>query len=185
MHWFVRLRKWLLRGIVSAPLLLIILVGSNLWSYHRLTHEALIADIAFQELGPERYLATLSLPGGQARRYVLEGDEWQLDARVIKWKGWANLLGLDAAYRLERLGGRYSDPIEARNGPRSIHQLAPGSVLDLWVLARRHGDWLPLVDSAYGSSVYLPMDDDRAYHVTISQTGLLARPATPPKEHTD
>jgi len=176
MHRFPHLRIGLLGGAFAVPLLLLLLVASSLWSYHRLGHEGLVAEISFVQLGPERYRATLRLPEGRVEDYVLEGDDWQLDARVIKWKGWANLLGMDAVYRLERLSGRYSEPEKERHRPPSLHQLAPDAVLDLWVLARRHGNWLPFFDSAYGSSVYLPMEDGAAYLVTISQTGLLARP---------
>ena len=32
---------------------------------------------------------------------------WQLDGRLIRWKGLAELIGLEPGYRLERLSGRF------------------------------------------------------------------------------
>ena len=39
--------------------------------------------------------------------YDLAGDLWQLDARIIQWKGLAALIGLAPGYRLQSLGGRF------------------------------------------------------------------------------
>ncbi len=183
-HKSRRLRpgRMLLGGLLVVPLALLLLLGSNLWTYSRLSHEAPVADLEFRQIGDHRYQVRLRRPDGSERRLVLEGDQWQLDARVIKWKPWANLLGLDASWRLERIAGRHADPARARRGPVTLYQLAPSGVLDAWTLARRHAAWLPLFDSAYGSSVYLPMGDRLAYHVSISQTGLLARPIPPDEQ---
>lgn len=99
-------------GFTGALLLaiagLLFVVSVNLHTYNRLTHEQPVAEIVFEARGPQRYRATLAqVPSGEMQMFMLAGDEWQLDARVLKWKGWANLLGLDAQYRLERVSGRY------------------------------------------------------------------------------
>jgi len=44
--------------------------------------------------------------GGKTLRFVVRGDERQIDARVLKWRGVATLLGLDCHCRLERPSGR-------------------------------------------------------------------------------
>ncbi len=173
--------RWLLSGLLGLPLLLFLLIGSNLWTFSRLSHEQAVADIRFRQLGSERFLAVLTTPDGRQRRLLLEGDQWQVDARVIKWQSWANLLGLDAMYRLERLSGRYSRADQARRRAPSVYALVPEASIDLWALTEPTLHWLPLFDAVYGSAVYLPMGDGLSYHVFISQTGLLARPAAPSK----
>lgn len=180
----LRRRRWLAAGVggaAGAALLALALVlggiAFNLHSYRRLTYEQPVAELAFSQLGPQRFQVLLRLPDGQGRLLGLEGDEWQLDARVLKWRGVANLLGLDARYRLERIRGRYRDLERERRGPHSVHQLAPQQGLDLWTLAERHGRWLPWVDAVYGSAAYLPMVDGARYSVSLSQSGLVARPA--------
>ena len=159
---------------VAAVLFLLLL---NLHTYGRLTHEQPVAEIVFEARGPQRYRATLAqIPGGEMQMFVLAGDEWQLDARVLKWKGWANLLGLDAQYRLERVSGRYRDIEQERNADRTVYALSENPGLDLWTLSVDYPRWLPFVDAVYGSATYLPMADGARYEVSITQSGLVARP---------
>ncbi|HEU4655831.1 MAG TPA: hypothetical protein VFS47_17715, partial [Steroidobacteraceae bacterium] len=127
--------------------------------------------------GPQRFAATLTqVPSGEMQTFVLAGDEWQLDARVLKWRGWANLLGLDAQYRLERVSGRYRDIDQERRDERTVYGLSENPGIDLWTLSTQYPRWLPFVDAVYGSATYLPMADGARYQVAITQSGLIARP---------
>lgn len=152
----------------------------NVYSYQRLTHERPVAELDFQALGPQQYRAYLTVPDSPRpaipRSFVLRGDEWQLDARVLKWQGPAVLLGADTGYRLERLSGRYHRIAQARQGPYTVYRLGTDPGLDLWALARRHPHWLPWLDALYGSATYLPMADGARYAVSVGQGGLVARP---------
>lgn len=150
----------------------------NLATYHRLTHEQEVVSIEFEQLGPQRFVARLSYPHDETSyEYGLQGDEWQLDGRIIKWKGVINLLGLNTHYRLERISGRYRDVSAERSQPRTVHALSEHPGLDVWKLARKHSRWLPWVDAYFGSAAYLPMQGGARYRVSVSQTGLIARPA--------
>jgi hypothetical protein len=153
------------------------IISLNLHTYARLTHEEPVAEIVFESRGPQNYRATLTqVPSGQMQMFVLAGDEWQLDARVLKWKGWANLLGLDAQYRLERVAGRYRDLQQERRKERTVYGLSENPGVDLWKLSSDYPQWLPFVDAVYGSATYLPMADGARYEVRITQSGLIARP---------
>jgi hypothetical protein len=153
------------------------IVSLNLHTYARLTHEQPVAEIVFEARGPQYYRATLTqVPSGEMQMFVLAGDEWQLDARVLKWKGWANLLGLDAQYRLERVAGRYRDLRQERRKERTVYGLSENPGVDLWKLSMDYPQWLPFVDAVYGSATYLPMGDGARYEVRITQSGLVARP---------
>jgi hypothetical protein len=156
---------------------LLLLIGINLTTYQRLTYEKPVAELSFQELGPQHFQARLSgVQGRPAGRYDLYGDEWQIDARILKWKPPVTLLGLDARYRLERLGGRYRDIAQEREHPRAVYRLAPRSELDLWELIGELQSHLGWVDAYYGNAAYLPMADGARYEVSLTQTGLVARP---------
>ena len=153
------------------------IVSLNLHTYARLTNEQPVAEIVFEQRGAQRYRATLTqMPSGEMQMFMLAGDEWQLDARVLKWKGWANLLGLDAQYRLERVSGRYRDLEQERNAERTVYGLSENPGVDLWVLSTRYPKWMPFVDAVYGSATYLPMADGARYEVKMTQSGLIARP---------
>ncbi len=148
----------------------------NLHTYARLTHEQDLAELAFRELAPQRFEVTINYAGGDRRdRYELYGDEWQLDARVLKWHGFANLLGLNTQYRVERISGRYRDVDAERVKPRTVYALASNTGIDVWRLAR--GRSLAFVDASYGSATYLPMRDGARFAVRVTQSGLLARPS--------
>lgn len=179
-------RRRLLRGLGNGAAGISCVLGAalgsalllNLYTYQRLTHESAVAQLSFRQLKPRQYSVELIDPrDGSTQRYRLQGDEWQLDARILKWTGTANLLGLNAHYRLERLSGRYHDIELEVSEPRSAYALAEQAGLDLWHLAQRYPDWLPFADATYGNATYLPMADRARFEVWVSQSGLLARPA--------
>ena len=114
----------------------IALLGINLLTYHRLTHEQPALEAQFKRAGDARYAALLTYPSGETQELALNGDEWQVDARVLKWKPFADLLGFDTAYRLERISGRYSDIARERDQPRTVYALNPPDRVDVWTLLR-------------------------------------------------
>jgi hypothetical protein len=154
-----------------------VLVAMNLFTYTRLTHEQQAAHVTTRELGERRYVVTIQPPNQPARHYELRGDEWQIDARVLKWHALATLVGFDTAYRLERISGRYGNIAQERAAPRTVYPLAEESELDLWSLVRRHHRYVPLVDALYGSAAYVPMAEGAEYEVSVSASGLVVRPA--------
>lgn len=155
----------------------LVAVALNLHTYQRLTHEQSVAEIVFRQFEPNAFGATLSPSGeGEARRFVIRGDEWQVDARVLKWHGLANLLGLDAHYRLERLSGRYASLSAEREEARTVYALSEHDGVDLWSVANQYGKWLPFVDAIYGSAAYLPMANGAHFEISVTQAGLIARP---------
>ncbi len=153
------------------------IVALNLRTYSRLTNEQPVAELVFEQRGPQSFQVIVTqIPSGSLQILQVSGDEWQMDARVLKWHGWANVLGLDAQYRLERFSGRYRDIEQERTAPRSVYPLADNPGVDIWTLAANKSRWVPFVDAVYGSATYLPMANGARYQVMMSQTGLLARP---------
>jgi hypothetical protein len=156
---------------------MLFLVVSNIHTYERLVYEQPIASIRFHEISSQHYSVELKeLSSGESWFYELRGDEWQLDAQILTWHGYANLLGLDSYYRLHRLSGRYSDIEQERTAPHTVHGLAREDRIDLWSYANEYRDWMSMVDATYGSAVFLPMNDAARYSVSISRNGLVARP---------
>jgi hypothetical protein len=167
-------------GGTAAVLLLVCaslgLVGSNLLTYQRLSHEQLAGELRLSSAGERAFNAVLRYPNGEHADFALRGDEWQVDARILKWHAFANLLGFDTAYRLERISGRYTRIEDERALPRTVYDLAPPGQFDVWSLVRRYHQWVPWVDALYGNATYLPMADGAAYEITVSQSGLVSRP---------
>jgi hypothetical protein len=148
----------------------------DLRTYQRLTNETPAGELDLSRVAPHQYDAVLTFPNGAVAVYFLRGDEWQVDARILKWQASFDLLGFDSAFRLDRISGRYTNIEDERGQPRTVYQLRPPDTVDLWELAHRYHRWLPWVDALYGSATFLPMADKASYEISASQTGLIARP---------
>ncbi|MDB5393948.1 MAG: hypothetical protein JWM91_1454 [Rhodospirillales bacterium] len=170
-------------GAVLALAVAILLLGLDVQTYHRLSFERSIATIDLRQTGDKAFDATVAEATAEQapRTFALTGDEWRIEARVLKWKPWANVLGLDARYRLERLAGEFTDQGEEQTGPRSIHDLrspnptGTAAADQLWRLSSRLNE-THLIDTLYGSATVMPMADGARYELSMTQTGLLARP---------
>ena len=172
-----------LQGIVVFLFLMIILlIFSNLNTYQRLTHENEMVEVLIRKLARQKYQLVLIYPqsagqNDESEYYSLYGDEWQLDARVIKWKGWANVIGLDSYYQLDRLSGRYANIEQANTSPPSAHQLTGQQKgINIWKLKNLMKSKLPFLDAYYGQSIFVPMRDGAKFSVSLSQAGLVVRP---------
>lgn len=165
------------------------LLALDVQTYSRLTYERPVATIETRQLGPQYFEATVirtangeDMPAA-ANLYPLHGDEWRIEAQVLKWKPWANVLGLDSQYRLDRLSGRYQSIQQEINAERSVHPLtAPAADnglpwrISTWDTARKYRKYVHAVDTLYGGAAYMPMADGARYEVWITQSGLVARP---------
>jgi hypothetical protein len=175
-----RLVGGLLHGATALVLFLLaacaVLIGANLRTYQRLSYEQPAGELQFSRLGDRQFNAVLSYPDGERADFALRGDEWQIDARVLKWRAFANIVGFDAAYRLERISGRYSHLEDERSLPRTVYALHTPGRIDPWELAHRYRSWMPWMDALYGSATFLPMADGALYEIKVSQSGLIARP---------
>ena len=156
------------------------LVAMNLHTYARLTNEQEAARVQIRQLGERRFTVSVQPKNAPARHYELLGDEWQIDARVLKWRAMGNLLGFDTVYRLERLSGRYGDLTLEKSAPRTVYSLAEEPRVDLWVLLKKHHQYVPFVDALYGSAAYVPMAEGAEYAVSVSTSGLVVRPGNDP-----
>jgi len=171
-----------LRGMFGLGFLLVaIALGAlalALHSYRSLHADVPVAQIALRQIAPQRFSATLTPDAGDSRTVELQGDQWEVDARVVRWQLPARLAGVPPLYRLERISGRYLDIQKEREATRSLFDLTDAGQLDLWTLKRQFPQWLPFVDADFGSGAYLPMVDGGSFDLLLSPDGgLVAKPA--------
>lgn len=154
------------------------LSATALLGYRRLASETEVATLATRQLAERRYEVRIEYPDGTRRSVELAGDQWQLDARVIKWRPAAVVLGAPALYRLDRLSGRVADARMASEAAPSLVALGDDYPLDLLDLKRLFPRWTGWIDADYGSAAYLPLVDGGRYRVSLAAAGgLVARPA--------
>lgn len=175
-NWFL---AWL-RGTAGlaflALALLIGVIAYDLRSYDPQVQDKPLVTLSFSADGPQRYRVNL-LEGGEEREVTLEGDLWQLDARLLGWKGLAALIGLQPGYRLEKLSGRFL-AIEQQQSARFARVALAESPygIDLWRWLRLGRRDLFLFEPQAARVTYLPIADGAVFSVSLGPTGLMAQP---------
>lgn len=156
------------------------LLALTLVQFGRLTTDVPVATVIMKQQAPQSFLVTVQIPDKGDYHYSLAGDQWQIDANVIRWKLPALLAGAPPLYAFERLSGRYESLDQEKTSVRSVYDLSDWPVPDLAVLKRAFPNWLPFVDVQYGSAAYMPMMNDATYVVYVDpRGGLVVRPADP------
>jgi hypothetical protein len=151
----------------------------GLQGYQAFTREEIAARLTIKPLGPQRFAATMLFANGREEVFELAGDEVYVDAHILKWHPYANLLGLHTAYELDRVAGRYRGLEQERTAPRTVHALGQDKPVDLFALRQRHEFLAPLVDAQYGSATFVPADKPAEFDLLVSTTGLLMRKVEP------
>ena|SRR5436190_3866288 len=158
--------------------------------YRVFTAEQVAATIKTEPIGPHRFRATVTLPDSSLHMFDLAGDAVYVEAHVLKWRPIGTFLGLQTAYELDRIAGRYQSLSDEQQRERTVYSLAqhkPFNAYDLahyWVLR-------PFVDAEYGSATFIGATTSGSgaggagggggggatYEIRVSTTGLLVRPA--------
>ena len=184
----IQKRKWLRASFQVIPLTVsflafvaVLLVISNLTVYQRLTHERDVAILSIARVSEQNYNVTVQYPSTDSASnpdsFSIKGDEWQLEARILKWKGWANLIGLDSYFQLDRIRGRYRSIEQEINQTPTIYAFPNESRgINLWRLKKMMKSKIPFLDAYYGQAVFLPLKDGAEFIISMNQSGLLARP---------
>ena len=143
----------------------------NVQTYVQLTKEIDLVEVEVTDVSDRGAQLKLSYDG-KSSTHLISADEWRLDARFIKWKPWFTLFGKEPIVRLETISGR-----NYRNTPvaNQIYQLSDNS-MNIDELFSYLTDTFGVLDTMYGSSVYMPMQSGARYLVSASHSGLIARP---------
>lgn len=171
-------------ALLSVLFILALLGVSPFYIYERFNQEIPIARLQFERQGD--YAFTAELTQGDLctpRYYDITGDQFQIDAGFVKWNGLGVLLGLSPRYRLDRLSGRYSDIQLENSREHAAYDLAPEVLFDFFNENSPEGNSGWLLDTSYGSSVYLSINPALRYTVFATEDGLITR-AQPRQEYT-
>ncbi len=162
--------------------------GLNIQTYKRLTYERPVATVKFTAVAdqPNTYRADVVFSDGELLLQadgtppIFRGNEWQIGAKVIKFKPMANILGYDSIYRLEHMRSldatQFSSEAvtEGKVDGIVIVEKEPG--INVGGLAAKYGSQFG-IDAEYGSATYQPMGDGYEYEISITQDALIARPS--------
>ncbi|MBZ2187978.1 hypothetical protein K8B33_02615 [Alcanivorax sp. JB21] len=179
--WVLLRQRWLLQWLKgTAGLAMLVaavylsLLALNLYSYDELNPDAPLATVSFRELAPQSFVATVAVPGAESHDYALRGDLWQLDTRVLRWKGLLALFGARPGYQLEQIQGRYLALEDERSRERVRHVIySPPVFFDIWQGA---SEGSMLLSASTLSAAFLPMADGAIFEIVLQRGRLEARP---------
>src|SRR5512139_3880187 len=128
-----------------------------------------VAELTFEQTGPDRYRVTLTrLPSGRMQVVDVAGREWQLQLRALQWADWMAPFGPAPAYRILQLDARAA----ATDRTAVVeHDLDSAAGPEPWLagLGARRGR--PMLQVRTVSGAWLPMDDRVRYEVLLSEAG--------------
>ncbi|MDY6814291.1 MAG: multidrug transporter [Pseudomonadota bacterium] len=173
--------RWLpgwLKGMTIFSVLVIgiytLVIAVNLMGYQSLEGMKNVATVSTQRQGDRLWVVTLQTGEEAPVIQSVRGDQWQLDARIIRFAGPIRWLGIAPGYRMERLSGRYTSLENEQSMPRTVIGLSEQKWPDLWELDRQFN--LPFVEGVYGNATFMPMRDGALFDVRLSASGLVATP---------
>jgi hypothetical protein len=144
--------------------------------YRALTREELAAVVTVTPVGDQRFTARFLFPDSTEAEFTCSGDQLYVDAHILKWHPFLNLLGVHTTYELDRVGGRYMSLENERTRPRTIYSLSRTKLLNMYHLRKRWEFLGPLLDAQYGSATFVEVDGyDARFHIRVSTSGLLVR----------
>lgn len=162
------------------------LVGLNLQTYAQLSKERLAGQITLKKTGDFSYIATVDLADngklrGAPTDFQVTGEDFRIEGPVLKWKPWANVLGMDALFRVDHIEGVYVNTnCENQYDPRRADFAEKGGAADQFKSIRGLGESWKLINAVdvvniQGSRV--PMADGAAYDLKATQGGFELEPA--------
>lgn len=185
----LRRRRWSAGALASLSGLVLLLLGVLGWGvvlgtrgYRALACEEVAASVTARSTGPRSFRAVVERPGSPPDTFRIAGDQLYVDAHVLKWQPWVNVLGVHTGYRLTRIGGRYRSLEAERDAERTVYGLSEAPPLDLLETVDRLPMVGRVVDATYGSGAFVPADDGGSFEVRVTTSGLLIRSAPDPAE---
>ncbi len=162
----------------------LIVLTQDVYSYRNLAEEQKIARVVITQRQkssqkPTHYNLNLIIPDQGSLNFAMLGDQWQLEARVLRWNLTFARLGVANLIRLDRLSNRFSDIEDQRSQEKLYYRIPNAAIWDTWPVLQ-HAEFLrKWVEVDYGNAVYAPLRDGAAYNIYLGRSGLFLQPENP------
>lgn len=109
------LMRVLFGGLTLAGAMIVGLIGLNLQTYTQLSKERLAGQVTLKKVGDHNFTASIDLADdgklrGKPVDYQVTGERVHISGPLVKFKPWANVLGLDSLFKVSEIYGTYVDP---------------------------------------------------------------------------
>ncbi|HVY90993.1 MAG TPA: hypothetical protein VG942_19145 [Hyphomonadaceae bacterium] len=168
-------------GLVLAGAAIIALVGVNLQTYAQLSKERLAGQVTLTKKGDHDFIASVDLADGGKLRgkpvdYQVTGERVHISGPVVKFKPWANVVGMDSLFKVDEVYGTYvSADCTNKYTPRreSTSECKQG---DFFGCLGTSWKLLNLTDFSHTSDSGQLMGDGAVYDIYASQDALELKP---------
>jgi len=150
----------------------------DLSSYQQLSQQQDLFEVSINKIKNQQFELILEKKtSGVKHRYVLEGDQWQLDYRLIRLTASAFLLSSNHFFKFTRLSNRYSSSEDQLSQRQIIFELEELAVYqpDLWSFLYSNQRYLPFIDTVFGGSVFVPLEDGAIYTIRTGFAGITVK----------
>lgn len=159
----------------------VIVLTQDVVSYRLLAEEERVAQVFVAQSGEQRFDIVIDTGEGNARQHFsLNGDQWMLEGRVLRWQLPMARLGLQNLVRLSRVSGRYQSLEQERSqAQRSVYAVSSGELVDSWQWLRSFKPLHRWVEVDFGNAVFAPLEDGALYSVYLGRSGLFLKGENP------
>src|SRR2546422_210390 len=130
-------------------------IAVGIQGYRALTREDVAARLFVRPEGPQRFAATVRFPDGREQTFDVAGDEIYVDAHILKWKPFANMLGLHPASELARGAGRSRSIGRERPAARPVPPRGRERRVALFGRRQRYKSLAPLLAAESGAATFV------------------------------
>jgi hypothetical protein len=176
------LLRVLFGGLTLAGAMIVGLIGLNLQTYAQLSKERLAGQVTLKKNGDFDFTATIDLADaegklrGQPKDFQITGQRVHVEGPVVKFKPWANVIGVDSLFKVTEIYGTYVNPnCTNKYAPRreTTEECATG---DFMGCLGSSWKMLNLADFSHTSASGQLMEDGAIYDIYASQDAFELKP---------
>ena len=181
-HFAGGIGRVLFGGLTLMGAMVVGLIGLNLQTYAQLSKERLAGQVTLKQVGDFEYTATIDLADdqqklrGQPVDYQITGQKIFIEGPVVKFKPWANVIGMDSLYKVTEVYGTYVNPNCTNRYPPRRHSTEECKTGDFFGCLGSSWKMLNLADFSHASASGQLMGDGAIYDIYASQDAFELKP---------
>jgi len=180
-NFLVGLLQFLFIVMMLVGSVAIILIGMMVRSYNNFETRELVTRIHSQQISVTPPRLQVTFLGDIAAKYEtnqfeVDGEQWAVEGKILKWSEWLSLFGLQAHYKLTRVCGRRAANQQEPNSEISAFVLSNETSEKMWSWLFDRKEMLPIVRVVEQKSAYTFPDARQVFDLYVTTEGFVVEP---------